>query len=174
MTSLRFSFQRECAEKYGGMILNIGANDDPGGLRSLHNVLNCDIVEEDEGKELELHHIFDCTVKPWPFRKDSADLVIFGDIVEHLYPDEAKVALLEANRVARNICVTLPKDDRVLAEGYEDQIKGVRKGKVHVYPYTEEELRELLADTGWEVTNFQVVNYEFVPVGYFIEARKCA
>ena len=169
MTNLRFDFQRECASEFDGWVLNVGANDDPANLAALGNVINCDIRDY---PGVDKH--FDCTEDRWPFDDDFADLVIFGDIVEHMYPEEFRRALKEAHRVARNLCITLPKDERIFDPGYFEAIEGQPKGHVHVFAYTPEHLEQILQEEGWEINTLRVVDYVFVPEGYFIEASRYA
>lgn len=174
MTIERFSFQRECALKYEGTILNIGCNEDPASLGTLPNVINCDNFDHNpyNGSKYPVDKVFDCTEDTWPFKDDSVDLVIFGDIIEHMYPDELERALKEARRVARNICATIPCDERIFDEGYFEAIKDQPKGSVHVFAYKEEHLRKLFKDAGFSIDRLDVVDYGFCPVGYFLEASR--
>lgn len=165
----RFEFQRYVARKYSPQtMLNIGANEDPAQLKSIDGIINCDIT-----KYPEVDVVFDCTIDRWPFDDDSAECIIFGDIIEHLYPEEFKACLLESHRVGRNFAATIPRDHRILEDdNYADKIKGTPKGLVHVHVYEPEELKSMLINAGFEVERFDVVDYGFVPVGYLIEAHK--
>lgn len=174
MTIERFTFQRECALKYTGTVLNIGCNDDPASLGSLPTVVNCDAYNRDPiaGYELPVDKVFDCTEDKWPFKDDSVDLVIYGDIIEHMYPDELKRALKETRRVAHNVCATLPYDERIFDHGYFEAIKDQPKGSVHVFAYKEEQIREIFKEAGFKIIRFEVVDYGFCPIGYFLEATR--
>ncbi len=173
MTMDRFRFQREQAQKYTGPVIDIGANLDPGGLRELGNVISCDIGTEWNGQEYPLDYVFDCTVDVWPFEDNYADLVIFGDIIEHFYPDQCLAALKEAHRVADNVCATVPRDHRIAEDpDYAKKIEGTPKGLVHVHVYELDELKAIFDEAGFEFVNAQVVDYGFVPVGYYIEATR--
>lgn len=172
MTTARFAFQQECAQKYSGPVIDVGMNTDPAGLKGLPNVIGCDITSEYNGLKYPVDHVFDCTEDTWPFENDFADLVIFGDIIEHLYPEQLIFALKETRRISHNVCATIPKDERIFEDGYQDAIKGTPKGLVHVFAYSEEQLRKIFIDTGWDIWDFQRVDYGFVPEGYFIQARR--
>src|SRR4051812_11108076 len=130
----RFDFQRGMVELHPGTVLNVGCNEDPAHLRSRYGdrVVNCDAYLDNNGVPYPIDVMFDCTEDTWPFDDQSVDLVVFGDIIEHFYPDECQRALAEANRVAKAVCITVPEDHRVKEPGYEDAIKGLEKGVVHV------------------------------------------
>jgi hypothetical protein len=170
----RFEFQRQVANKYSpGTILNIGCNEDPAGLAAVPGVVNIDAYTNNAGRPYPVDLVFDCTIKPWPLEDASAEVAIFGDIIEHLYPEELEVTLQETFRVAKNFCATIPRDDRILQDPeYYEKIKGVDKGVVHVHVYEETELRMMLGNSGFTVERFDIVDYGFVPVGYLIEARR--
>ena len=170
----RFEFQRQVANKYSPKtILNIGCNEDPAHLQAIEGVINCDAYTHNGPNPYPVDLVFDCTVSPWPLEDDSAECAIFGDIIEHMYPEEFEVCLKETNRVARNFCATIPRDHRILEDPlYYEKIKDVDKGVVHVHVYEEEELRNMLAAAGFVVERFDIVDYGFVPVGYLIEARR--
>jgi hypothetical protein len=171
----RFNFQRSCAHKYTGLVLNVGCNTDPGHIKgAAPNVINCDAYEEDQftREKLPVDAVFDCTEDRWPFENSSVDLVILGDIVEHMYPQEFERCLAECARVAIHLCITLPVDTRIEDDpNYKDKIADVPKGMVHVHVYREPELRSFLSNAGFEITSFQAVDYGFVAEGYYIEAK---
>lgn len=174
MTTDRFRFQAECANESvkDGLVLNIGCNTDPAGLGSHPNVLNCDIFDHNQlGTETyPVDHVFDCTHR-WPFETSYAELVILGDIVEHMYPEEFASCLVECHRVSKKVCITLPLDTRIEEDpDYEEKIKGTPKGHVHVHVYREEELRSMLDAYGFRVVIMQDVDYGFVPHGFYILA----
>jgi predicted SAM-dependent methyltransferase len=173
MTTERFTFQRACVAMTEGIVLNVGANEDPAGLKQSYGdrVINCDIEATDSylDRPNKVDVLFDCT-KPWPFDDNYAELALLGDIIEHLYWDEAAAALDEAYRVAEKLCITVPNDNR-----FETDEQGVleKNGyRTHCFVWTEENLRELLDKTGWDVVDWQTVDYYFVPEGYFIFAER--
>lgn len=173
MTIDRFRFQRECVEKYNGTVLNIGCCDDPGDLGCYPNVINCDAYTSYEDYIYMVDTIFDCTEDTWPFEDDSVDLALFGDIIEHMYPEELDRALAEAGRVALNVCATLPKDERIHDDpDYLEKIAQIPKGIVHVYAYTTEELESAFDKAGFKIDRLDLVDYVFCPVGYYIEASR--
>jgi hypothetical protein len=171
MTTDRFGFQRACVAMTTGKVLNVGANEDPAHLKAIdpNRVINCDIEAVDSylGRQNNVDVLFDCT-ETWPFTNDEAELVVFGDILEHLYPEEASAALQAAHRVAEKVCITLPQDNRFEADGVE-QKNGYR---THCYEWTEEKLREVLQETGWKVLDWKTVDYYFVPQGFFVYAER--
>lgn len=177
MTTDRFRFQAECANEscFDGIVLNIGCNTDPAGLGSHPNVLNCDIFDHnyDTGQTFPVDHVFDCTADHWPFDDNSVELVILGDIVEHMYPNEFAYCLQECNRVSQKVCITLPLDTRIEEDpDYASKIEGVPKGHVHVHVYREQELRSMLDAAGFRIVIMQPVDYGFVPLGYYILAAR--
>lgn len=179
MTSDRFRFQAECANESvkDGIVLNVGANTDPAGLGSHPNVLNCDIFDHNPlGPEVyPVDHIFDCTEDVWPFDDNSVELVILGDIVEHMYPAEFIQCMKECRRVSQKVCITLPLDTRITDDpDYAKKIEGTPKGHVHVHVYEEPEMRDILRRTGWKVVIFQDVDYGFVSHGFYILAVRDA
>lgn len=170
----RFEFQRQVANKYSPKtVLNIGCNEDPAHLKQIPGVINCDAYTHYGNSTYPVDIVFDCTQSPWPLEDDSAECAIFGDIIEHLFPEELEACLKETTRVARNFCATIPRDHRILEDpDYYNKIKDVPKGLVHVYVYEQEELTNMLSDAGFKVERFDVVDYGFVPVGYLIEATR--
>lgn len=186
MTSTRFPWQLQKANdavnaKPDKKVLNVGANNDPAGLRARFpaNVVNCDLEHADSrlGYENHIDVQFNCAYDTWPFDDNSASLVIMGDIIEHLFPSELDFALREANRVADFIAITVPEDPRFLTdkeefELYQDGPKKEDQGRTHCALVTEEYLREHLAANGWVVTEWQTVDYYFVPRGFFVLAAR--
>lgn len=175
MTMDRFRFQTEQADKYTGTILNVGCNTDPASLGARDNVINCDAYTNNLHIPYPVDSVFDCCEDTWPFEDNTCDLVIFGDILEHLFPDECLRALKEARRVSRNVCATLPRDHRILEiPNYYEQLEkdGVVKGGCHMHVYEQDEIKNIFKDAGWKVVDFQVVDYGFVPTGYYIEATR--
>jgi predicted SAM-dependent methyltransferase len=173
MTLARFSYQRQAVMQTSGKVLNVGANEDPAGLKMIdpERVVNCDIEATDSfivGRPNSVDVIMDAR-EVWPFESDSAELVVFGDILEHLYPQEALRALTEAERVAEKVCITLPRDRRWMEDGVKQSDTGYR---THCIEWTPELLSEVLEDAGWKVTDWQTVDYVFVPEGFFIMAER--
>lgn len=166
MTSSRFTYQADRTREAEGIVINMGSDDDPAGLKSLGQVINCAIWNQ-TGVDV----VMDCTA-PWPFEDNYADLVVFGDILEHLMLYEIHFALGEAKRVANKICITVPEDGRTI-----DPETGVVQwswfnegGRSHCTLVTEELLRDALEITGWKILDWQTVDYTFVPRGFFVYA----
>lgn len=171
MTTERFSFQRSCVAQTTGIVLNVGANEDPANLKDIdpERVINCDIEEQDSylDRPNRVDVLFDVR-EPWPFDSDYAEMVVFGDILEHLYPEEAEFALKEAHRVAEKVCITVPSDDRFKENDDVEERNGYR---THCHEWTAESLGSLLQKTGWKIIFWQDIDYYFVPLGFFILAQ---
>lgn len=172
MTTERFPYQLEQVAMTTGKVLNVGCNEDPAGLKNAFpdRVINTDI--EDVDTHLQRPNradvLFDAARDEWPFPDDFAEMVVLGDIVEHLKPDEARAVLREARRVAEKLVITVPEDDRedaLTQTPYE-----ANPYLFHAVTVTEPYLRELLEDTGWSVDEWRQVDYFFVPRGYFVRA----
>lgn len=165
MTMKRFDFQRECVAQTTGLVLNVGAKEDPGRLMEHfgRRVVNCDIsvTREYDDSVRAGRQVFDCT-DVWPWETDSAQMVVFGDILEHLEPARMAAALAEAARVAHQLCVTVPVDDRP-----KDS-----RDPWHITVVTEEMLRGALMSSGWDVKTWREVDYNFVPQGFFVLAER--
>jgi hypothetical protein len=170
MTSERFVFQRQVCAQFKGVVLDVGCNDDPAHLRGTYGerIIRIDKERIDGalGYAIDADYYFDAGLDTWPFEDDAAELVLFGDTLEHLYPPEAMHALNEARRVAPNLAVTVPNDVRV-TEGTIEKC-----GSYHVVQVTETYLKRLLADAGWDVVSFQSVDYTFVEEGFFVLAKR--
>lgn len=176
MTIARFVYQLDAANAVSsGVILNVGANEDPAHIKNAQNddrkVINCDLFAHDDviDRPNNVDVLFDCARDRWPFDDNSAELVIMGDIVEHLSTDEIKHAFAEAKRVSKRLVVTCPEDDR--PETFEDRSDRFPRGAVHVTLVTQELLQECLDETGWKVVDWQQPHYGFVPRGHFVTAE---
>ncbi len=160
----RFEYQVNHARSTKGLVLNVGSYDDPANLKSIDGsrIINCDINNWDN-----VDVVFDMR-NEWPFESDSVELVILGDIIEHLFYPEALGALTEARRVSQKLVVTVPEDSRHEGtEVYETDEAGARW---HCYTWTEKRLRKILDETDWKIEDWHEVDYNFVPRGFFIYA----
>lgn len=171
----RFAFQRQAvqetltalgdasiAEQEHLLIVNVGANDDPANLKyeAPDRVINCDLFAHDQvlDRPNQVDQIFDCARERWPFADGQAALVILGDILEHLTPEEIGYALREARRVARRLCVTVPEDHR--PEVSDERADQFPRGAVHRTTVTRALLEPLLDWAGWTVTDWREVCYD--------------
>jgi hypothetical protein len=173
VTSLRFDWQQKIVAAAKGKVLNVGANEDPAGLKATFpdKVINCDLVAYDVPMQRWnlVDVVFDCTESPWPFEDDSVEIALFGDIIEHLSVEQQRAAFTEARRVAKKLAITVPEDDRFLtAPDPWDHIRGA----THITTVTEELLRSQLATTGWKVVEWETVDYFFVSRGFFVLAER--
>ncbi len=180
MTMLRFGFQQNCIGKLpsGSTAADIGAELDPGGLKAYGlqrgvRVLDCDLVQHPNTDV-----VMDVT-ESWPFAEDELELVILGDILEHLTWPEITFALFEARRVADRLCITVPSDTRIGTDGHwkpemglEIENFGDMGYRPHVTVVTESGLLPLLRSVGWNVAQWLTVNYTFCPEGYLIECER--
>lgn len=168
MTGTRFIYQQDRTREAEGIVINMGSDDDPANLKSCGNVINCAIWAQN-GVDV----VMDCT-EPWPFHDDFAELVVFGDILEHLMPEEIIFALGEAHRVAEKICITVPEDGRTI-DPTTGQVQWEwfnEGGRSHCTLVTEELLRDALNRTDWVILDWQTVDYIFVPRGFFVYAER--
>jgi hypothetical protein len=170
MTVDRFAFQRECVERTEGAVLNVGCKEDPAHLKEFYSdrVTNLDIRDFNhdtfsntgEKVSIPVDIIHDATDAPWPFEDDQFDLVVIGDLLEDLQDDGCQlVVLAEARRVAKHLCITTPEDTP-------------ERDWHHYTTVTEEKLKTWLDLTGWSHGDFRIVDYGFVPRGYFVFADR--
>lgn len=178
MTIVRFTYQADgaraaLAEIPDKPVLNVGANEDPGAIKAIDpaRIINCDLFETDEveNRPNNVDVLFDCARDKWPFEDKSCSLVIMGDIIEHLSYEDRVSAFKEAHRVADRLLVTCPHDPR--PETFEDRSEQFPRGAVHIVLVEKEDLEKSLKETGWSVTNWQDVDYGFVPLGFFVTAE---
>ena len=150
---LRFDFQHASVAHSNGIVLNVGCNEDPAGLRERWGtkVINCDLEAWDSTMDRPnpIDMQFDATQFPWPFGDDYADVVILGDILEH-FPFDVMVAVLnEARRVGKHVCITVPTDTRVdEKEMGEKYTPG--SYNLHTIIVTEDVLRSALDASQWK------------------------
>lgn len=180
MTVARFTYQRECVwsalADLDGLILNVGCNEDPANLKAIdpQRVVNCDIFAMDTvmDRPNRVDVLFDCARDTWPFSPDEAALVVLGDILEHLKPEEIEYALTEARRVGQRLCITVPCDTR--ETNNDDEANKYPRGAVHRTVVTEKLLCEALDVTGWKPREFVTVDYGFCPDGFFVTCDPAA
>jgi len=174
LSGVRFDFQRACVRATRGYVLNVGANEDPARLKAMdpERVINCDLEAEDSHLKRPnvVDALFDAAKERWPFEDDMAELVVLGDILEHLLPDDCEAVLREARRVAKKLCITVPREVR--DEVYEQTAPATNPYMFHQTEVTEDYMRGQLEKTGWHVTEFTTIDYGFVPEGYLITAGR--
>ncbi len=169
---LRFRFQRAAVAYTKGHVLDIGAKEDPANLKRDFGprVINCDAtrVDHNDGKPVEIDYVFDCT-ETWPFHNDSAEIVVFGDVLEHLSYEGILAALREACRCARLLCITTPRDHRITEES-----AGKTGLHVHRTLMSDDLLREALTSTGWKPYAMLEAPWGTQPelLGYLVEAHR--
>lgn len=140
-------------EKLDCLIVGVAGGRDYWGLKSLgHNVQGFDLGEIPECPNIK----FGNAEETWPFESQSLDVVVLGEILEHLNGDEC--ALKEARRVLRPegiLIVTVP----FLAS----------KPKYHLRIHDPRSIQKLLQANGLVIQdylerpgfclNFQICNY---------------
>jgi hypothetical protein len=148
----RYVYQRDCAERFTGRVLNMGCNEDPGKLRASfgERIINCDIEGWDKymNRPNVVDRIFNCLHFPWPFPDKYADLVILGEILEHFPVSQMIEALNESKRVSDNVCITIPEDTRITEE---DELKKWNKEgyNLHTTVATRDTVDHILSETGF-------------------------
>lgn len=173
MTVERFAFQHMVGDRYPGKILEIGINNDPGGNRAHfgNRLTTADRYDWDDAIGYPIHadFYFHAGAEVWPFEDDEFDLVMMAEVTEHLFPAEAEYAYKEAHRVGRNLLITVPQDGRFM----HDEQAAVAAGSPHVNYCTEDYMRNLLAKTGWEVTEWHEPDYGWwAETGFFAVATR--
>lgn len=165
----RFDFQLAATAHAQGIVLNVGCNEDPAQLRQRFGskVVNCDLMAFDTGMNRPnvVDQLFDMTEFPWPFKDDYADLVLMGDVLEHMPYSVIVDCMKEARRVGREMCVTVPEDHRIDEPAAQ---KAWKKGEYneHTTILTDAVLREALDEAGWKPYIFLGTGWGFTdPVG---------
>jgi len=172
----RFAFQNQCVGNTTGIVLNVGSKEDPAHLKGNFGdrVLNCDITTWDSDYRIHvpIDVVMDCRNK-WPFDDNYAELVVMGDILEHLYEVEAHIALKEAARVAIKICITVPMNanSHRLQGGAELWVRP-EGGRGHCMDWGVDNMTGALRDAGWQVIQIHVVDGVVVPEGLLVEAER--
>jgi hypothetical protein len=150
-------------------VLQCGTNDDPAHLKDVdpERVINSDLFDYDSilDRPNLVDLTFDVARDRWPFDDQSCSLVVMGDILEHLTPEEIHVALTEARRVGHRLCITVPKDTR--EENNDERADTYPRGAVHRTIVTEDLLREQLDRAAWMVTDFRAIGPGFWWEDYF-------
>lgn len=160
----RYDFQIEVAEQHPGIVLNIGCNEDPADLKARYGdrIVNCDLEAWDQhmNRANIVDCVFNCLHKPWPFADDEAELVIFGDILEHFTEPVIEEVLNEARRVAGKVAVTVPEDTRI-DPVRQHEVWEREAYNLHTTILTPELLRELVGNAGWCVERFYTADWGF-------------
>lgn len=175
---VRYDWQIMAAREHEGVVLNVGCNEDPSKLRKRYGsrIVNCDLEGWDHHMNRPNHvdRIFNCLEMPWPFEDDSAELVIFGDILEHFTVDAIVRALTEARRVATHVAVTVPEDTRI----DPDQAAAdwaTEAYNLHTTIVTREIILNCCERAGWTVTRYHEDEWGFDDIrGHCVLARRTA
>jgi len=118
--SPRLRFQYNCAARASGQILDVGCSDDPLGFRVLGSrCVHFDIDDwSDYYEQLGAKFVQgDAHCLTSYFEPNSFELVILGDVAEHL--ENPIAAILEAAKVTNHwLCLTIWEETRLPAVGY--------------------------------------------------------
>lgn len=167
----RFQFMRDCVSRTGGLVLNVGCHVDGANLKANWpmRVLNCDVAVQ-QGYAYDVDILFDARHR-WPFADDEAEMVVLGDILEHMYDHEIVYVLREAARVAWKVCITVPHDEYL-----RDPIDRDAAYRAHCNTIDRTKIERLLDETGWDVDELHVVEYryEVTSEGYLVLATRRA
>jgi len=172
----RFSFQRQCVAETTGVVLNIGSKEDPAHLKADFGdrVLNCDISmwDTDYEQEIPIDVVMDCR-EPWPFDKDYAELVVMGDILEHLYEWEAVNALINAANVANKLCITVPMNANThRVKGGAELWERLDGSRGHCTDWNASNMLTTLGEAGWHCTFVEVIPGIIVDEGLLVKAER--
>lgn len=152
---LRYDFQIQACEEHPGAVLNIGCNEDPANLKARFGdrVINCDLEAWDHHMDRanRADVVFNCLDVPWPFEERAAELVIFGDILEHFTEPAMEHVLAEAKRVASRVAITVPEDTRI-DPVHQHEVWAPGDYNLHTTVVTRDLLAEVLLNTGWTPT----------------------
>lgn len=173
MSTDRFIFHRAAVrsalDQLPEPVLQVGTNDDPAHLKDIDpdRVINSDLFDFDSilNQPNRVDLTFDVARDRWPFDDKSIALVVAGDILEHLTPDEILAALTEARRVSHRLCVTVPRDIR--PENNDERADEYPRGAVHRTVVTEDLIRERVEAAGWRITEFRALGPGFWWDDYF-------
>jgi len=134
----RYRFQIDNCQK-GKSILNVGCDEDPVMLKYRFGAVNFDIYNHEKGT---VDIVGD--IRNMPFPDNSFDIVVAGDILEHI-PDYMK-AISELRRVYKEkLVITVPTIDYEIKIGhrigkeYQHRISHAR----HVWKPTYEEVKSI-------------------------------
>jgi hypothetical protein len=163
----RLSFQRTYAT---GRVINIGSSGNPAQLKAaLH-------VDMDAGPFMEgptPQPFLQCDARHIPQPDDSFDTAVMGEILEHFATEDLAIeALKEAHRLAANLVVTVPRDDRVLDPEHWAKETALREGTCHVCWISGDRLWRMLRASGWDVLLWVRINYGWGPVGWCVWAER--
>ena len=175
---LRFDFFYEVCEEHPRRVLNVGSNDDGGpGLREAFGprIVNCDIETHDSkvgGRPNYVDLAFNC-MDTWPLPDDSAEIALFGDVLEHLTPTGILEALTAARRVVSKVAITVPEDTRINeAEMLARWSRAANNS--HTTILTAVRIGALVEDAGWQITRLVSGNWGVAEdphqIGHCLEA----
>jgi predicted SAM-dependent methyltransferase len=172
----RYDFQIEVCEDHSGIILNVGCNEDPAQLKARfgERIINCDLEAWDHHMDRAniVDRVFNCVETPWPAEDDEAQLVLFGDILEHFTEPVIESVLREAHRVAPLVAITVPEDTRI-DEAAQHDIWESEAYNLHTTILTPELLRELVENSGWTIDRFYTADWGFDDiVGHCVLAHR--
>lgn len=161
----RYDWQIECCHRHEGLVLNVGCNEDPAKLQARFGdrIVNCDLEAIDEhmgGRPNATDRVFNCLDFPWPCEDDEAELVIFGDILEHFTEAAMVLALEEARRVGSHVGITVPEDTRIDEPAEQEKWKA-EAYNLHTTVVTREIIERAVRTAGWKITDIYSAPWHF-------------
>jgi hypothetical protein len=168
-----------CKRRPTSRILNVGASADPAHLKKRYGAYNIDINERCPwtGRESLIDEVADCRAMPAHLH-NRFDVVVMGDILEHLPMAEITHSAAEARKCVvasgRILLVTFPFDPRPPEQqgeqaGHEyapgiPAYHGELKLLPHMVPHIEA--------GGWNIEDISVIHYPWDGIyGYGIQFR---
>jgi len=113
-------------------------------------------VEKCKNKGLDVR-LVDFSDSTLPYQDESFDLIIFSDVLEHMY--NPKNILFEAKRVARSILISVPNFNSLPAriQMFLGKVpENNKKNKGHIYWFNYENLKRMLNKNDLEIVDFKV------------------
>lgn len=158
----QYPFQAKYSEGY---ILNAGCNTDGAGIAARGGI-NIDLFAHDEftGLRIPAHALADA--RHLPFKQNTFDTVLLGEILEHMQTADAVAALKEAKTVLKpggRVVATIPHDDRGGPEGAKDYYPGI--AAYHYREITRIEFFEWLKKAGLKLTLWAQIKHVWGKMG---------
>lgn len=149
-----------------GIVIDAGAG--PGhmsywaeALKYPYEIISCDLSEELLNSKYNLNpkrsivsQIYDL-----PIANNSTNAVMFADVLEHVYPEEAEKAIQEANRILINqgyVFIRIPNREACNWNKYH------LKDKSHVWLPSPKEMRQLLIRNGFHEVKMQTREFPII------------
>lgn len=163
----QFNFQLKFAER-GKKILNVGCDIDSPNLKAL-GAINVDVRKINPLKIITQYDIIADVRELSTKITEKFDIVILGDILEHIVSrEEIAKALEESKNILQEdgyIVITYPEDARTLKEQRgvpwheEEYVKGVKT--YHSNPIDFSEMESIIHSVGMKIIHYEQIDYTF-------------